>query len=107
MCKLKHTCIICKNPFEAEDGSCWVCPKCISDAAVGRKIREEEALSNSPFPCPFCSAPSNKIEIRGPSGSRYFADCTVCGAEGPSANDKKAAIRAWNTRPGITDLEVK
>jgi hypothetical protein len=49
-------------------------------------------------PCPFCLS---KSEIHaGPAQAWVACRKPSCGAEGPVRNTKRAAVRAWNYRPG-------
>lgn len=44
-------------------------------------------------PCPF---PSGLVDEYGPAGRVHYVHCNSCGACGPDATTRDAAIEAWN-----------
>lgn len=50
--------------------------------------------------CPFCK--NNDIntwdKIAGSGKTVYFAYCSKCGCEGPTANTEEHAVELWNRR---------
>lgn len=74
------------------------------DSRTGAAVRGVPA----PKPCPFCSCDYIEISVvranpeTGDTGSA-IAECTSCGAQGPSAGSSLDAARAWNSRPGEGD----
>ena len=47
------------------------------------------------MPCPFCGG---SAQIFTSDGTRYWAGCDQCEAEGPWAENKTTAESAWNRR---------
>jgi Lar family restriction alleviation protein len=46
-------------------------------------------------PCPFCKGDELRV---GDKGTEVFIYCYICGARGPTATTKAAAIEKWDTR---------
>lgn len=59
-------------------------------------------------PCPFCDADELVWETvtAGEDQGEHFVRCQVCWASGTSWGTKKEALKIWNTRAGVPDLEV-
>ncbi len=56
-------------------------------------------MSEPRLKCPFCASTNNTIDHLGDDERPFFAVvCRNCEAEGPIAQNRDAAITAWNTR---------
>lgn len=56
---------------------------------------------NDLMPCPFCDGEDLSEEFREPEiGMKWlhYIECFDCSCCGPDYEDKKEAIKAWNTR---------
>jgi Lar family restriction alleviation protein len=48
-------------------------------------------------PCPFCAEPS-ALRVASDVDDEFSIECEACGAIGPIADTKTAAIELWNRR---------
>lgn len=62
------------------------------------QTREEELEMRKVKHCPFCCSREQDVENLGKIWHVY---CIECGAIGPDAKDKKAAVAKWNRRTNV------
>lgn len=59
-------------------------------------------------PCPFCGSENLVFDCDDPGFGvqDWIVECQNCLAEGPACDGRQEAVRAWNTRAPLKNMEA-